>query len=462
MQSSSTILPCSAGDIKCDVRWLWDMFTLCYPTDELRKEIDRISTPRPFPGAKVWNDFGFSIDTLDELYQRTSGRFFNGIDLFTICLVLYRSRRLKWLDGSVNGQWSGLENSRSWSDAYVSQIKELSRMVISAASAANLLRSPPHFSPLSLSSPRITDQTGVCVLESDFVRKDDLGSGGYGVVFRAEFAGRFSGACAAKRAKPNEDAEMMRQEYQFLRAINHPHIIRVFGYCEQPRFTYFMEEMDLSLHQLILQHVRDRDPLPPHTVLLVAMSVADALAWLHTPGKVRWIMHGRSHSPENRKRIIHRDIKPGNVLLKLSPGTGEIERAVLSLGRTVSTQTDGTSFRGTAAYMAPEIRTSRRPHTHNTPADVWSFGVMLYHMLTGTAPYDVGDLAAIKEGTRPPLPPLPGSVGEDGPVRAVSDVMYRCCVVRESGRITMATAAQRLREAYATHFDFGDDGPIGR
>ena len=111
--------------------------------------------------------------------------------------------------------------------------------------------------------------------------------------------------------------------------------------------------------------LRERGPMPPHAVAAVVAPVLDAFAVAHRAG------------------LVHRDVKPENILIS---DTGEVKIADFGLVRAAaaSTTTSNSVILGTAAYLSPEQVTSG---IADTRSDVYSTGVLMFELLTGTTPF---------------------------------------------------------------------------
>jgi serine/threonine protein kinase/tetratricopeptide (TPR) repeat protein len=165
--------------------------------------------------------------------------------------------------------------------------------------------------------------------------------------------------------------DRFRREGEALRKLDHPNIVKLLDTVEENGRHYLVMEYvgGGSLRDLIDEHAR----LPLEAVLNIALDLADALTRAH------------------RLNVIHRDIKPDNVLLA-EDGTPRLtDFGVAHLGdRTRLTQTG--SVIGTYAYLSPEACNGLELDER---ADIWSFGIMLFEMLTGRVPFHESGTAAI-------------------------------------------------------------------
>jgi tetratricopeptide (TPR) repeat protein len=197
---------------------------------------------------------------------------------------------------------------------------------------------------------------------------EKLGEGGMGVVYRAEDT-RLKRQVALKFLPPDltRDApakERLTREAQAASSLQHNNICTVHDVDETIDGRMFIV-MDCYDGTTVRQMVDD-GPLPVDEAVRIGIQVGRGLAEAH------------------RHDIVHRDVKSGNIL---NTGTGDIKVLDFGIaalaGEVHVTTTSGIEF-GTAAYMSPE-QLKGGPIDHRS--DIWSLGVVLYEMLTGSLPF---------------------------------------------------------------------------
>ena len=194
----------------------------------------------------------------------------------------------------------------------------------------------------------------------------ELGRGGMGVVYKAEdiqlercVALKF---LSAELTEEPEARERFFREAKAAAALSHNHICTVYEIGEEGHQLFIaMEYIEgRSLRQRIAQ-----GPLPQAEALEAAIQVAEGLIEAH------------------KKKIIHRDIKPGNIMLTEKGAAKVLDFGLAkALGRSLITRE--ARAMGTAAYMSPE-QARGLPVDYRT--DIWSLGVVLYEMLAGRLPF---------------------------------------------------------------------------
>ncbi|HET9109548.1 MAG TPA: protein kinase [Ktedonobacterales bacterium] len=255
-----------------------------------------------------------------------------------------------------------------------------------------------------------------------------LGSGGMGEVYRATHV-HLNRPAAIKVLHANQAADPTFQA-RFLRearaaaALSHPNIVEVFDFGEQDGASYLVMELipDGSLRSLLRQRATSQGWSLGLGVDLVRQA-AEGLGYAHAHG------------------MVHRDIKPDNLLLQRREGAGrgaETERYQLKisdfgLARLMEDTGELTQtgvVMGTPAYMSPE---QCQGGTLDGRSDLYSLGVVLYEVATGAPPFRVRTLseAVFKHISAPPIPPR--EVFPDLPL-ALEDVIMRCLAKRPEDR----------------------------
>ena len=207
---------------------------------------------------------------------------------------------------------------------------------------------------------------------------EQIGEGGFGLVFVAEQHRPVRRKVALKIIKPGMDTRdviaRFEAERQALALMDHPNIATVFdaGATDTGR-PYFVMEL---VRGVPITDFCDQQRLTPRDRLELFVSVCQAIQHAHQKG------------------IIHRDVKPTNVLVTLHDGVPAVKVIDFGVAKALSQQlTERTIYTqfaqmiGTPLYMSPE-QAEMSGLDIDTRSDIYSLGVLLYELLTGTTPFD--------------------------------------------------------------------------
>ena len=236
--------------------------------------------------------------------------------------------------------------------------------------------------PAAAPDPRLTEKVGDRIGRYKLLQK--IGEGGCGVVYMAEQEESLRRKVALKVIKLGMDTRQViarfEAERQALAMMEHPNIAKVLdaGATETGRPFFVME----LVRGLKITEYCDRNELSTRERLELFIRVCRAVQHAHQKG------------------IIHRDIKPSNILVTVDDGVAVPK--VIDFGIAKATEgrlTDHTfftafqQFLGTPAYMSPE-QAAMTSVDIDTRSDIYSLGVLLYELLTGTTPFDTKVLLA--------------------------------------------------------------------
>jgi serine/threonine protein kinase/tetratricopeptide (TPR) repeat protein len=267
-------------------------------------------------------------------------------------------------------------------DAYLEQAcggdsalrQRVEQFLQARSKAENFLESPPPVLAATVDEP-LTERPGTVI--GPYKLLEQIGEGGMGLVFVAEQLQPLRRKVAVKIVKPGMDSKQVlarfEAERQALALMDHPHIAKVLdaGSTAAGR-PYFVMEL---VHGIPLTDYCDQARLSIPERLRLFIPVCRAVQHAHQKG------------------IIHRDLKPSNVLVSSHDGVPVpqvIDFGVAkALAQPLTERTLHTGYAqlvGTPLYMSPE-QAEFNPHGVDTRSDVYSLGVVLYELLTGTTPF---------------------------------------------------------------------------
>lgn len=260
---------------------------------------------------------------------------------------------------------------------------------------------------------------------SEYLLEERVGAGTFGEVWRARHHVWEKDCVAIKIPTEPEYVRFLRQEGMVVHGLRHPNIVRVLGLDPYAEIPYLVMELVAgpSLRQVVDEHEKG---LPIETVLVVLRGLLSAAATAHDA------------------KVIHRDLKPGNVLLHLEDrplaelsiddvkvgdfglgiGNADTLRSIIMQSGSIEQDQQSGAVAGTLAYMAPEVRDGRQEPSPRS--DLYSIGIVLFEMLTGE---------------RPAGAELPSTVRADAP--AALDEVFRRLYARFERRYEDAHAVLR-------------------
>ena len=238
-------------------------------------------------------------------------------------------------------------------------------------------------------------------LAGEYSLQRELGRGGMGIVYLARDV-QLDRDVAIKvlpthLARTAESRERFLREARTAAGLSHPHIVPIHRVGEAGGFVFFV--MSYVEGETLGERLRARGPLPPVDAMRVLREVAWALAYAHGRG------------------IVHRDVKPDNILLEASTGRALVtDFGIAHVGAHDGPVTDPGKIMGTAHFMSPEQAASEPVDGRS---DIYSLGVVGYLAVSGRLPFEASSVPAllVRQATEAPpsvvrvAPGLPSALG---------------------------------------------------
>ncbi|OQR67344.1 mitogen-activated protein kinase kinase kinase 9-like [Tropilaelaps mercedesae] len=211
----------------------------------------------------------------------------------------------------------------------------------------------------------------------EIVKGSPIGRGGFCKVYEGTYRNQKIAIKALEAQDPAVMLHAAKQEGGLIWTLRHKHIVKLFGVC-LPNSWLIMEYCAGGP----LNHVLEKNQVPLRTLTEWSLHIARGMQYIHS------------------QRVIHRDLKSTNVLLAVPyrPDTKEAVQLKISdfgLARANVDRSTVFSVGGTFSWMAPE---NIRNNKYSQRSDVWSFGVLIWELLTGQIPYKGVDPVAIAYG----------------------------------------------------------------
>ncbi|CAG2053695.1 unnamed protein product [Timema podura] len=209
-----------------------------------------------------------------------------------------------------------------------------------------------------------------------------VGKGSFGVVWKGKWRDIY---VAVKHIDSEAERNAFKVEVRQLSRVSHPNIVKLYGACTQPVCLVMEYAEGGSLYDVL--HCQPRIKYSAGHAMSWALQCARGVAYLHNM---------------QPKALIHRDLKPPNLLLIMD---GKVLK-ICDFGTACDQQTYMTNNKGSAAWMAPEVFEGER---YTEKCDVFSWGIILWEVISRRKPFgEIGGTAfrimwAVHQGTRPPL-----------------------------------------------------------
>ena len=273
---------------------------------------------------------------------------------------------------------------------------------------------------------------------------DQIGEGGMGKVYEARHT-VLNRPCAIKFLMPEMVSEtswqMFKNEARILNSLNHPGICKIYDLGLHQNALPFLA-MELIDGITLEQYLARFGPLSTGAALQLAASAARTLAYAH------------------RHNILHRDLKPGNIMLARTQkaNQGDVGVKILDFGisqtmvQDESAQSDG-DIVGSAFYMSPE---QFRGDNLTASSDIYSLGCTLFECLTGRPPYDAeeyADLSEMHQGAD--VPTIGGATGltmSPDLEAIISHCLQKHTIKRYKNMSELAVDCEKLLQGKALQF----------
>lgn len=221
-----------------------------------------------------------------------------------------------------------------------------------------------------------------------------------------------------------------RREAQAAASLNHPNIVAVYDTGEEP--VKGADGKVVSVPYIVMEYVEghtvkellaDSTPVPIPEAVEITSGVLSALQYAHSSG------------------LVHRDIKPGNVMLTNSGKVKVMDFGIArALADSQATMTAANAVIGTAQYLSPE---QARGEVVDERSDIYSAGCLLFELLTGQAPFNGENAVSLAYQHVSEAPPVPSSIASDVP--------------QELDRVTLKALAKNPADRYASAADMEVD-----
>jgi beta-lactam-binding protein with PASTA domain/predicted Ser/Thr protein kinase len=217
--------------------------------------------------------------------------------------------------------------------------------------------------------------------------------------------------------------ERFRREALSAAKLQHPNIVQIYDSGREGDFNFIV--MEYVEGRSLKDYLSKEGPLEVPDATRIAREVLTALAFAHRSG------------------LVHRDIKPGNILLS-ADGKVQVTDFGIARAEAGSTMTQTGTILGTAYYLSPE---QAQGHNLDGRSDIYSLGVVLYEMLTGRRPFEGDSPVSIAYKHVRELPRPPSNHRQDMP-RPLEAIVMTSLAKRPEDRYSSAALMRRDLEAF--------------
>ncbi len=236
---------------------------------------------------------------------------------------------------------------------------------VPAPSAPDPLDSHPTIPPGEIKS----------ILGGRYELLEELGRGGMGIVYKA-LDTKLDTVVAIKLlpeylARDNRGINILKREALAAMKLSHPNIMKFYHFEDHPEGKFLIVEY---IEGKTLDQILDESPghaLPEEQVIKYAVEACKGLEYAHSEG------------------VIHRDIKPSNIMVDVNGRVKITDFGIARVLKDSHTRHTGTVTSGTLLYMSPEQIQGEKCDARS---DIYSFGISLYELLSGNAPFSSGDI----------------------------------------------------------------------
>nr|DAD41731.1 TPA_asm: hypothetical protein HUJ06_016054 [Nelumbo nucifera] len=262
--------------------------------------------------------------------------------------------------------------------------KKFQSKLQSSSSAIKRGQTGPKLIPDHVKIP--TDGTDVWEIDASLLKfENKVASGSYGDLYKGTYR---SQEVAIKVLKPERVSEDLQREFAqevfIMRKVRHKNVVQFIGACTQPPTLCIVTEFMSGGSVYDFLH-KQKGVFKLPSLLKVAIDVSKGMNYLH------------------QNNIIHRDLKAANLLMDENE---VVKVADFGVARVQAQSGVMTAETGTYRWMAPEV-IEHKPYDHK--ADVFSFGIVLWELLTGKLPYEYltplqAAVGVVQKGLRPTIP----------------------------------------------------------